>query len=157
MSISFKVCQTTYFKDKLSIKKKTEGNEEEQHKLKPELNNKQWWHSLLLSVLRRIISYTQRKKLFLMWLSEADLLQFFQQMYLPWCPLSSLCFSKSRHWGLLWTYGVWTLQMLFFFANVLGSSDLRSYWQEVTICLFLLDDQKGAFLAPLPHQNNKGS
>lgn len=47
--------------------------------------------------------------------------------------------------------------MLFFFANVLGSSDLRSYWQEVTICLFLSNDQKGAFLALLLHQNTKGS
>lgn len=40
---------------------------------------------------------------------------------------------------------------------VLGSADLRSRWQEVTICLLLLDDQKRTFLAFLPQQNTKGT
>lgn len=47
--------------------------------------------------------------------------------------------------------------MPFFLVNVLGSADLRSHWQEVTICLLLLDDQKGGFLALLLQENAKGT
>lgn len=45
--------------------------------------------------------------------------------------------------------------MLFFFTNMLGFFDLRSYQQKGTICPVLSDDQKGALLALLLHQNTK--